>query len=706
MTENNTLTRIVMRFPNQYVNTVEELSALPINVAGKLVPMKALALIQIEPSIPTISRIDQQEQYNLRGRLKKEEKGQSKEFREKSEAVLAQWKKTSKLAGDVSVSFENPEKEVDEAIHQLLWALGISTVLILVTMILQLGHVMNSVLVFMAVPLGLIGVLLSLFIFKSTLSLNSLLGVILLNGIAVANSIILVDFLNRLVAASVLNSRAAALEAARTRLRPILMTSLTTTLGMLPIALGFGEGGRILQPLGIAVSGGLGVSMLLTLFIVPALQVSYLNYVQKRKDARMRTLIFFFPLILFAEVGQAQTAVTKKSFDEILNFSMSQSEDVQTKESELRFSEALLTQSKFRFAPDLNLVGSYVESGEEVDSRSVGRSYGVQSNINLFRFGADYFNYKSSDLSYESARWDLQNSRLSWEEAIAIKILDVIARHQETEIRRKLFESQRDYFQVAEKRYAKGILPRQELDKLTIDMRIAEARLKDAELAEYQAQENLKVYSGEFQLEADWPWLSLLKKISRRDFKFNVQNHPQWKFLKNKSDSADYYRLSKKSEFWPSVDLSLSYQNQMGPLTAGEWAPQWLGTVTLTIPLFNRFDNVTASRLALETQLRSELTLRKTGRELEAQWSVAERDFRVQLESAMTREQTLKISRSLYQDNLHRFQTGRSSANDLFNDQDRLYQTELLAVQGWYAAHVSYIKLCHSVGMLTAQCKL
>ena len=61
------------------------------------------------------------------------------------------------------------------------------------------------------------------------------------------------------------------------------MTSLTTTLGMMPIALGFGEGGRILQPLGIAVSGGLGVSMLLTLFVVPALQVSYLNFLRKRK---------------------------------------------------------------------------------------------------------------------------------------------------------------------------------------------------------------------------------------------------------------------------------------------------------------------------------------------------------------------------------------------------------------------------------------
>lgn len=284
MTVEKTLTRVMMKFPPQYIRSVEELGALPLNVAGKLVPLKALAQVQIEPSVPSISRIDQQEQYTLRGRLKKEEKSQSKTVLEKAKELVQEWKKTSKWAKEVSVSFENPEKEVDEAIEHLMVALAISTGLILVTMVLQLGHIMNSILVFMAVPLGLIGVLLSLFVFNSTLSLNSLLGVILLNGIAVANSIILVDFLNRLVERG-LTPHEAALEAARTRLRPILMTSLTTTLGMMPIALGFGEGGRILQPLGIAVSGGLGVSMLLTLFIVPALQVSYLNFLRRKNRA-------------------------------------------------------------------------------------------------------------------------------------------------------------------------------------------------------------------------------------------------------------------------------------------------------------------------------------------------------------------------------------------------------------------------------------
>ena len=98
----------------------------------------------------------------------------------------------------------------------------------------------------------------------------------MLNGIAVANSIILVDFIKKLHESG-RKAREATLEASLARVRPILMTSLTTVLGMLPIALGLGEGGKILQPLGIAVCGGLWISTLLTLYIVPALQYMYLS---------------------------------------------------------------------------------------------------------------------------------------------------------------------------------------------------------------------------------------------------------------------------------------------------------------------------------------------------------------------------------------------------------------------------------------------
>jgi HAE1 family hydrophobic/amphiphilic exporter-1 len=122
--------------------------------------------------------------------------------------------------------------------------------------------------ILITIPLGLIGAFTALYAMGSTLSLNSALGVILLNGIAVNNAILIVEVYQQLLAKG-LSGETALLEACRSRLRPILITSLTTMLGMLPIALGMGDGGKILQPLGIVVVFGLMLSTFLSLVIIP-----------------------------------------------------------------------------------------------------------------------------------------------------------------------------------------------------------------------------------------------------------------------------------------------------------------------------------------------------------------------------------------------------------------------------------------------------
>jgi len=153
--------------------------------------------------------------------------------------------------------------------------------MIFILMVLLFGSWIDAFLILLAIPFGIMGTILALTIFQSELSLNSALGVILLNGISVANSIILVDFIKQLKGEG-LSAKESAMKAARIRLRPILMTSLTTVIGMMPIAFGFGSGGKILQPLGISVSGGLWVSMLFTLYFVPTLQCFYYEWKEKK----------------------------------------------------------------------------------------------------------------------------------------------------------------------------------------------------------------------------------------------------------------------------------------------------------------------------------------------------------------------------------------------------------------------------------------
>jgi multidrug efflux pump subunit AcrB len=132
-----------------------------------------------------------------------------------------------------------------------------------------------------SVPLGVSGVFIMLFLTGTKLSVNSFMGIIMMVGIVVSNGVLLVDFAN------VLRGRGkslveATIEAGRTRLRPILMTTIATVLGLIPMALGIGEGSETNLPLARAVIGGLLVSTFFTLFLVPSLYTVLDRFAKRR----------------------------------------------------------------------------------------------------------------------------------------------------------------------------------------------------------------------------------------------------------------------------------------------------------------------------------------------------------------------------------------------------------------------------------------
>jgi multidrug efflux pump subunit AcrB len=144
-----------------------------------------------------------------------------------------------------------------------------ASVLVYLLMVVLYQSWIDPFIIMFAVPGALTGVLWMLALSGTTLNVESLMGTIMAVGVAVSNSILLVNFANDTRAEKEIGARAAALEAGRTRLRPVLMTALAMVLGMLPMALGFGEGGEQNAPLGRAVIGGLLIATVVTLFIVP-----------------------------------------------------------------------------------------------------------------------------------------------------------------------------------------------------------------------------------------------------------------------------------------------------------------------------------------------------------------------------------------------------------------------------------------------------
>jgi CzcA family heavy metal efflux pump len=170
---------------------------------------------------------------------------------------------TIRLAGQI--------QQQQEAFQSLIFlALPLALTLVYMVMAAQFKSLVDPFIIMFSIPMGLPGVIVMLFLTGTTLSITSFMGVIMLLGIVVSNGVLLVDYTNVLRRRGI-ELHEAVVKAARTRLRPILMTSLATVFGLLPMALGLGTGGETNAPLARAVIGGLTVSTVLTLFLVPTL---------------------------------------------------------------------------------------------------------------------------------------------------------------------------------------------------------------------------------------------------------------------------------------------------------------------------------------------------------------------------------------------------------------------------------------------------
>ncbi|MDR2133259.1 MAG: efflux RND transporter permease subunit [Clostridiales Family XIII bacterium] len=181
-------------------------------------------------------------------------------------------------------------EEMVESFTSLFYALLLAILIIFMILASQFESLMQPLIIMLAIPFALTGAFLALFITDTPLSLVAFLGIIMLSGIVVNNSILLIDFINQNKA--VYDSREEAIiNAGRFRLRPIIMTGLTTCLGLLPLSLGIGSGAEIQAPMGITVIGGLIFSTLITLLIVPVIYTIVDDRSERFKQKRAAKLL-------------------------------------------------------------------------------------------------------------------------------------------------------------------------------------------------------------------------------------------------------------------------------------------------------------------------------------------------------------------------------------------------------------------------------
>jgi HAE1 family hydrophobic/amphiphilic exporter-1 len=173
------------------------------------------------------------------------------------------------LPPGVTMSLGGDAQAQQEVFGQIFFALGVAVLLMYLVLVVQFGSFLDPLAILMSLPLSLIGVLLALAVSNMTVNLMSLIGVILLMGIVAKNAILLIDFAKWAREKEGMPLREALIEAGAIRLRPILMTTFALIAGMVPVALGRGEGAQFRAPLGMAIIGGVITSTLLTLLVIP-----------------------------------------------------------------------------------------------------------------------------------------------------------------------------------------------------------------------------------------------------------------------------------------------------------------------------------------------------------------------------------------------------------------------------------------------------
>lgn len=258
-----TETDIVLSLSSQYTSSVENMKQILITgPSGSQVPVGQIATFEYDNSPNTINRINQERYVNLNIDV------EGKDLGSVSDEI-------NKLVNDYPFpegyyrDTGGQQKEMADAFSSLLLALVVSIALVYLLLAAQFESMVLPFIVMMAIPFAMSGAFLAMFFTGTSLSMTSFLGLIMLVGIVVNNSILLIEFISHNKA--VMGRDEALVQAGKLRLRPILMTTTTTCVGMIPMAIGFGEGGEMLAPMAISIIGGMIASTLVTLVFIPVL---------------------------------------------------------------------------------------------------------------------------------------------------------------------------------------------------------------------------------------------------------------------------------------------------------------------------------------------------------------------------------------------------------------------------------------------------
>jgi len=256
---------VSVRLQEPYRNRPDDIEVLMVrNQRGQLVRVSNVAWIKEEPGPTQIDRYNRTRQITLLANLERDKKVLGQAVDE-----ITQWARAANLPAGYTFGFSGEADHMAESFGYLFFALFLAVIMVYIVLASQFESFIHPFTIMLALPLSVIGAVGMLLLAGLTMSIFTMIGIIMLMGLVTKNGILLVDFTNTLRTRDGMERNAALRKAGPIRLRPILMTTFAMIFGMLPTAVGTGEGAESRAPMALAVIGGLITSTLLTLVVVP-----------------------------------------------------------------------------------------------------------------------------------------------------------------------------------------------------------------------------------------------------------------------------------------------------------------------------------------------------------------------------------------------------------------------------------------------------
>jgi HAE1 family hydrophobic/amphiphilic exporter-1 len=632
------------------------------------------------------------------------------------------------FAGDVEM--------MQESAAAMGLALLLATAFIYIVLASQFESFLEPFLIMISLPLALVGALLAILMTGKNLGMPAMIGVVMLMGLVTKNAILLVDLTNQYVREG-LSVKDAILKAGPIRLRPILMTTIAMILGMMPSAMGTGEGSEFRSPISIATIGGLITSTLLTLVVVPVAYLLLARVLERVKAwraaparvpqaVRVAGVVLLVALVgwllsatsAFAssarEHAGGQTGPQAKpgevltlSFDEALQRALSSNEGLKVAKEKVVETQGHVQEAKTNYLPQVNLGYTYTPSQrfptirvppgifgpeEQTFQAAFARENSLQLFINqpIYTGGRLNSAYGISASSLDASKLELERTRQEIEYRVVETYFAALMNERGVQVAEEQITLSEKQLELARARFESGTVAR--LDVLQAEVELANARARRIQ-QKALVDTSMQALRSVLSLPQTQP-LKLTGSLdepvighAREELDRELPKRPDLQAFSARRQSAEYASNLADSEWKPSLSFAGNMQYQqdsVGSLLARDNQSYQFG-IQLNVPLFSA-PGAAARRGVAQSQMRqAEHGLRyatdNARLELESAWTALEASAEV----VATQEKALELARESVAIAQVSYESGVITSAEFNDAQVRLLQTEWLLMQAKYA---------------------